>query len=413
MKINKVVYGGATLLDLTEDTVNEDVIVEGYVGHDASGEQITGKLKLITVDDELDANSTNPIQNNVVVEALNTKADKSTTYTKTEVDDLVANSGGGSSEDCLKTTGGVLNGTDSFPIGALTEDFFNGTSGGQLIGSNFKGAEFQSIGISAFEDVPENLLISPKLQLIGQCDDTLADLSGTAILEGNVSVVAGAFSSVIYGGLVTSITGGDSQLNLGIMGNTLNNIPIPLSVNGINADSDGNIEIPSATTAKAGLMSSADKAKLDGLSGGSGGGDDGYFPSNEYTVMGKYLQTFIDLGEGLSLAGWKVYDPMFENTPPPKYISCINISSQPEIIFIISATEEEILNSIYDIIDCAFGYTPTGYPFRVATIGLGNIFGEAIGMECVRCPNATAKPLWVITGFSGEPATIIPAMGYY
>ena len=95
MKINKVVYGGATLLDLTEDTVNEDVIVEGYVGHDASGEQITGKLKLITVDDELDANSTNPIQNNVVVEALNTKADKATTYTKSEVDDLVANSGGG------------------------------------------------------------------------------------------------------------------------------------------------------------------------------------------------------------------------------------------------------------------------------------------------------------------------------
>ena len=96
MKVNKVVYGGATLLDLTEDTITEDVIVEGYVGHDASGEQVTGKLKLITVDDELDATSTNPIQNNVVTEALNAKADKATTYTKTEVDELVANS---SSED--------------------------------------------------------------------------------------------------------------------------------------------------------------------------------------------------------------------------------------------------------------------------------------------------------------------------
>ena len=49
----------------------------------------------ITIDNKLDSESTNPVQNKVITEALNAKADKATTYTKTEVDSLVANSGGG------------------------------------------------------------------------------------------------------------------------------------------------------------------------------------------------------------------------------------------------------------------------------------------------------------------------------
>lgn len=71
MTVNKVVYGGATLIDLTNDTVTEDVIIEGYVGHNASGKQVTGKLKIITVDDALSTDSTNPVQNKVITEALN------------------------------------------------------------------------------------------------------------------------------------------------------------------------------------------------------------------------------------------------------------------------------------------------------------------------------------------------------
>lgn len=96
MPINKVILGGATLIDLTEDTVNQDVIIEGYTAHDASGNLISGKLKLITIDSELDSESTNPVQNKAIVEALTAKADKATTYTKNEVDDLIANVGGSS-----------------------------------------------------------------------------------------------------------------------------------------------------------------------------------------------------------------------------------------------------------------------------------------------------------------------------
>lgn len=42
--INKVEYGGDTLIDLTSDTVTEDTLVEGYTAHTRSGASITGTL---------------------------------------------------------------------------------------------------------------------------------------------------------------------------------------------------------------------------------------------------------------------------------------------------------------------------------------------------------------------------------
>jgi len=42
MAINKVIYGGNTLIDLTSDTVTESDILAGKKAHDKSGAQITG-----------------------------------------------------------------------------------------------------------------------------------------------------------------------------------------------------------------------------------------------------------------------------------------------------------------------------------------------------------------------------------
>lgn len=42
MAINKVIYGGETLIDLTSDTVTKDKVLSGYTAHDKSGELITG-----------------------------------------------------------------------------------------------------------------------------------------------------------------------------------------------------------------------------------------------------------------------------------------------------------------------------------------------------------------------------------
>lgn len=40
--VNKVIYGGNTLIDLTEDTVDASHLLTGYTAHDRSGASITG-----------------------------------------------------------------------------------------------------------------------------------------------------------------------------------------------------------------------------------------------------------------------------------------------------------------------------------------------------------------------------------
>lgn len=45
MAVNKVTLNDTeTLIDLTSDTINENVVLEGYTGHNAKGEPFTGKL---------------------------------------------------------------------------------------------------------------------------------------------------------------------------------------------------------------------------------------------------------------------------------------------------------------------------------------------------------------------------------
>lgn len=45
MAINKVIYGGRTLIDLSGDTVTADKILDGFTAHDKKGDTITGTCK--------------------------------------------------------------------------------------------------------------------------------------------------------------------------------------------------------------------------------------------------------------------------------------------------------------------------------------------------------------------------------
>jgi hypothetical protein len=47
--VNKVVYDGKTLIDLSSDTVAADSLTKGTTAHDKSGAQITGTLTLATI----------------------------------------------------------------------------------------------------------------------------------------------------------------------------------------------------------------------------------------------------------------------------------------------------------------------------------------------------------------------------
>lgn len=48
MAVNKVVYGGQTLVDLTADTVTPATLAKGVTAHNASGNKITGTMKANT-----------------------------------------------------------------------------------------------------------------------------------------------------------------------------------------------------------------------------------------------------------------------------------------------------------------------------------------------------------------------------
>lgn len=58
MAINKVVYDGTTLIDLTEDTVTADTLLQGVTAHDKSGNIITGTLDMTDyiIEDEVRGN---------------------------------------------------------------------------------------------------------------------------------------------------------------------------------------------------------------------------------------------------------------------------------------------------------------------------------------------------------------------
>ena len=76
MAVNKVIYGGNTLVDLTGDTVTAADLADGVKATGADGNPVIGLMQKVTIDTELSATSINPVANKVVYNALNNKLDK-------------------------------------------------------------------------------------------------------------------------------------------------------------------------------------------------------------------------------------------------------------------------------------------------------------------------------------------------
>ena len=121
MAVNKIIYNGATLVDLTSDTVTADDLAAGVTATGADGKPIVGLLPKVTIDTELSMSSTNPVQNKTITAALsNLDIDVAT---NDEIDNALNLAGSGD----LPTTGG---GNYTLPTASSS------TLGGVKIGSN-------------------------------------------------------------------------------------------------------------------------------------------------------------------------------------------------------------------------------------------------------------------------------------
>lgn len=76
MAVNKVIYGGTTLVDLTGDTVTAADLADGVKATGADGNPIVGLMQKVTIDAKLSTTSTNPVQNKVIKAELDKKMAK-------------------------------------------------------------------------------------------------------------------------------------------------------------------------------------------------------------------------------------------------------------------------------------------------------------------------------------------------
>ena len=210
MAVNKVIYDGATLVDLTGDTVTADNLAAGVKATGADGKPIVGLLPKVTIDTELSTTSTNPVQNKTITAALsNLDIDIAT---NDEIDNALNVAGSGD----LPTTGGIV------PIA------MGGTGATTTAGARTK------LGVSATADFA-NVAFS------GVYDD----LTGRPAIPSQTSDLAnnsGYITSSALSGYVKSVNGAapDSSGN------------VTISVSGGGSSGGGNYTLPTASSSTLG-----------------------------------------------------------------------------------------------------------------------------------------------------------------
>lgn len=210
MAVNKIIYHGETLVDLTSDTVTADDLAAGVTATGADGKPLVGLLPKVTIDAELSLFSTNPVQNKTITAALsNLNIDIAT---NDEIDNALNVAGSGD----LPTTGGIV------PIA------MGGTGATTTAGAR------TNLGVSATADFA-NVAFS------GAYDD----LTGKPAIPSRTSDLAnnsGYITSSALNGYVKSVNGTSPDSN----GN------VSISVSGGGSSGGSNYTLPTASNSTLG-----------------------------------------------------------------------------------------------------------------------------------------------------------------
>lgn len=194
MAVNKIIYNGETLVDLTSDTVTADDLAAGVTATGADGKPVVGLLPKVTIDTELSTTSTNPVQNKTITAALsNLDIDIAT---NDEIDNALNVAGSGD----LPTTGGIV------PI-AMGGTGATTTAGARTNLGVSATADFANVAFSgAYDD------LTGKPAIPSRTSD-LANNSGyitSSALSGYVKSVNGAAPDS-SGNVTISVSGGSSS----------------------------------------------------------------------------------------------------------------------------------------------------------------------------------------------------------
>lgn len=210
MAVNKIIYNGETLVDLTSDTVTADDLAAGVTATGADGKPLVGLLPKVTIDAELSLFSTNPVQNKTITAALsNLNIDIAS---NDEIDNALNVAGSGD----LPTTGGIV------PIA------MGGTGATTTAGAR------TNLGVSATADFA-NVAFS------GAYDD----LTGKPAIPSRTSDLAnnsGYITSSALNGYVKSVNGTSPDSN----GN------VSISVSGGGSSGGSNYTLPTASNSTLG-----------------------------------------------------------------------------------------------------------------------------------------------------------------
>lgn len=268
MAVNKIIYNGETLVDLTSDTVTADDLAAGVTATGADGKPLVGLLPKVTIDAELSLSSTNPVQNKTITAALsNLDIDIAT---NDEIDNALNLAGSGD----LPTGGGGI-----VPIA------LGGTGATTTAGAR------TNLGVSATTDFA-------KVAFSGSYND----LTGTPTIPtatGDLTNNSGYITSSALNGYVKSVNGTspDSNGNVTIsVGGSSDNYTLPTA----SSSTLGGVKIGSNISVSNGTISLSQTDVTSAL---------GYTPAttNNASFTGTTMVQTLTVSSALNIPGGSIW----------------------------------------------------------------------------------------------------------